>query len=675
MQTAHERADRFAAIVREHALKVFETIGLTLENVDHQLEGITWENIRTSKALWDQLRSVQERSAQVGSIFVSPPDGGTALTTRVFPAPQNDFSDRDYFLRQRERDHGLYIGRAYIGKISKEPIFNFSIRRQSSTGQFDGIIGISAYVSYFEDYYRATGIVADNFAITLVREDGQVLVRYPASTRPSEIPSDSELIRVLHLADAGNFTAVSPIDGIERIVGYAKVRTYPVYALYGVDKGAITWRWFSAVLPGAILAVLAMLSLSSLCWVALKNARQQQLALFALDDAVRRLQSEMELREQAEASLMQVQRLEAVGHLTGGIAHDFNNLLTVISGNLDLAERRLNDPTALKRKFKSIRYASDRAKALTQQLLGFARRHSADAKTIELKAALEKARSLMAYSLPESVSLTFILCEEECPVRLDVNEFEAAILNLVGNARDAMPNGGSLTISVGLSFAPEGASAERVEVRIKDNGQGMTPEVLRRVFEPFFTTKERGKGTGLGLSQVYGFVQQSDASIDVQSEVGRGTCITISFPKSADPPIAVEPAKAGIARQDNALTILIVENQREVRQVSTAMLEDLGHQVLIARNSAEALALLHAGPIDLLFTDVALGDGLSGVALAEQAVASFPTLRVLLTTGHPGRAELLNQNDFSVLAKPYTRDGLANAVQELGFASRRRMGA
>jgi two-component system NtrC family sensor kinase len=675
MQTAHERADRFASIIREHALKVFETISLTLENTDHRLEGISWEHIRTSRALWDQLRRVQENSAQVGSIFISPPDGGVALTTRVFPAPDTDFSDRDYFFSQRERDHGFYIGRPYIGKISKVPIFNFSIRRRSSTGQFDGIIGISAYVSYFEDYYRSTGLAGDDFEISLLREDGHVLVRYPSSIRPLKIPADSKLFTALHRADTGNFIAPSPIDGKERIVGYAKVRPYPVYALYGINKSAITSRWFSGVIPGGILALLAMLSLSSLCWFALKNAQQQQHALYALDDAVDRLQSEMKRREQAEASLMQAQRLEAVGHLTGGIAHDFNNLLTVISGNLDLAERRLDDPNALKRKFKSIRYAADRAKALTQQLLGFARRHTADAKTVDLKDALEKARTLIAFSLPERVSLGFKLCEEDCPVRIDVSEFEAAILNLVGNARDAMPNGGSLSISIGLSPASDSGGAQRVELRVKDSGEGMTPEVLHRVFEPFFTTKARGKGTGLGLSQVYGFVQQSEASIDIESEVGKGTCITISFAKSADPPVRVEPAQRSTAGQDDVLTILIVENQREVRQVSTAMLEDLGHQVLIARNSAEALALLHAGPIDLLFTDVALGDGLSGVELAVQAVASFSALRVLLTTGHPGRAELLGQNDFAVLAKPYTREGLASALQELGFTIRRRIGA
>ena len=195
-------------------------------------------------------------------------------------------------------------------------------------------------------------------------------------------------------------------------------------------------------------------------------------------------------------------------------------------------------------------------------------------------------------------------------------------------------------------------------------------------FEPFYTTKEAGKGTGLGLSQVYGFVQQSGGSIDVQSDVGKGTCVTISFPRSADETVEMDAARISLPHQENALTILVVENQREVRQVSTAMLEDLGHQVLVARNSAEALALLNAGyPIDLLFTDVGLGNGMGGLELAEQAVSSFPALSVLLATGHPARADLLRQDHFAVLAKPYTRDGLANALNGVRPAIQRQAGA
>lgn len=672
MQTAQDRADRFAAIVREHALKVFETIGLTLESVDRRLQHVPWEDIRSSKPLWEELRRMQERSEQVGAIFVSPAEGSTALTTRVFPVPPLDFSDRDYFVEQRIQDRGLYIGRAYVGKISGEPIFNFSIRRSSASGQFDGIIGISAYVSYFHNYYRSIGVTADNFAITLLREDGQVLVRYPSADNPMEVPAGSDLLKLIHRSDTGNFTAVSPIDGIERIVGYAKIPSYPVYATYGIAKSAIVQRWLYGMLPGAIVALLAALALASLCWLALRNAAQQQESLYALDNANRRLQSEMEGRERAEASLMQAQRLEAVGQLTGGIAHDFNNLLMVISGNLELAERRTNDPNALKRKLKSIRYAIDRAKALTQQLLGFARRHSQDANTVDLNDALEKAKTLISFALPQNVALIFELSKKPCPVRVDVSEFEAAVLNLISNARDAMPAGGTLTVSTHVPDVPD----PHLELRIRDTGQGMSPDTLQHVFEPFFTTKETGKGTGLGLSQVYGFVQQAGGSIDVKSQLNEGTCVTMTFPRSTEVPVEVETARTSSAHSENALTILVAENQREVRQVSTAMLEDLGHQVLVARNAAEALALLNARyPIDLLFTDVGLADGMSGLELADRAISSFPSLKVLLTTGHPGRADLLGQNEFAVLAKPFTRDGLASALKNISSEIRLQAGA
>jgi two-component system NtrC family sensor kinase len=674
VQTAHDRADRFSTIVREHALKVFETISLTLESVDHRLKTATWAEIRTSKALWDELRDLQERSEQVGAIFVTAADGKTALTTRVFPVPAMDFSDRDYFVEQKERSRGLYIGRAYVGKISAAPIFNFSIRKSSAAGDFDGIIGISAFVSYFQDYYRSVGIASDDFAVTLLREDGQVLVRYPSTSTPLEIPPDSEMIKQVTRGERGTFTGLWPIDGIERIFGYAKVPTYPVYAIYSIDRSAIASRWLKGIAPGALLALLAALSLFSTCWFALISAEQQRRSLYALDDSNRKLESEMHRRERAEASLMQTQRLEAIGQLTGGIAHDFNNLLMVISGNLDLAERRWNDTNALKRKFKSIRYATDRAKALTQQLLGFARRHARDATTVDLNDAVEKASTLIMYSLPQSVTLSFDLAEEPCPVKLDVSELEAAILNVVGNARDAMPTGGTLRISTRVtsdSGAKTAPTTFPVELRIKDSGQGMSPETLHRVYEPFFTTKDAGKGTGLGLSQVYGFVQQSGGCIDIQSELNQGTCVTIRFPKSVDRAVEVESGRTPI-QQENALTILVVEGEREVRQVSTAMLEDLGHQVLVARNSPEALALLHAGyPIDVLFTDVTLSEGVSGLELAERAVRTFSALGVLLTTGHPGRADLLRQNEFAILEKPYSRDSLAAALQAVRLSSSR----
>ena len=399
-------------------------------------------------------------------------------------------------------------------------------------------------------------------------------------------------------------------------------------------------------------------------WFALKRAKQEALALQSLEQ-------EIERRERAEASLMQAQRLEAVGQLTGGIAHDFNNLLTVIAGNLDLADRR-NDLPSIRRLLKSIRYASDRAANLTRQLLAFSRRHMLNPKTVDLNGVVERTRVLIEHCVPENIQLEFDLSADMYPVRVDVSEFEAAVLNLVVNARDAMPNGGTLkfltrevVFAAGDENAPRGKPGRYIELRVEDTGYGMPPETLARVYEPFFTTKEVGKGTGLGLSQVYGFANQSDGSVAIHSEIGRGTRVAIFLPRSSEiiaedgDPLAAMPNLARPA------TILVVEDDPEVRKTSIAMLQDLGHQILTARNGAEALALVKAAnPIDILFTDVVMPGGMSGIELANQAVAVSPALKVLITTGYPGHAELL-RNEFAVLPKPFTRLDLELLIRSL----------
>jgi len=673
VRAAQDRAQRLASVVQEHTLKVFETMGLVLHTADQKLRGATWEQIATSKDLWDELKKLETSSEQVGAIFVIDRNGFGPLTTRQFPSPPVDFSDRDYYFEQRRANQGLYVGQAYTGKVSHDPIFNFSIRRSTDDGHFDGVIGISAYVRYFEDYYRGLGMLEDRFAIALVRDDGNILVRYPAlGTGSSKIPAGSLFMQKLQ-GDRGTFFARSPFNGLERLYGFMKVRGYPVYAVYGIDDRSITAEWLETASQAAALAFVVGFCLFVTAWFALRRAKQEALAHESLTRTTRALEQEIEKRERAEASLLQAQRLEAVGQLTGGIAHDFNNLLTVISGNLDLADRR-DDIKSVRRLLRSIRYASERATSLTRQLLAFSRRHMLNPKTVSLTTALERTRMLIEHSAPESITLTFDLTEDPCPVRVDVSEFEAAVLNLAVNARDAMPHGGTLKFSLrdvvlqagdGRLKAPQLSPGAYVELQIADSGCGMAPETLARVYEPFFTTKESGKGTGLGLSQVYGFVQQSGGSIAIDSEAGRGTRVSILLPRSHESIVTETGDLAGAPKLVRAATILVVEDDPEVRQTSVAMLLDLGHQVLVARDGPEALALVRTGnPIDILFTDVAMPGGMSGIALAGQAVAILPTLKVLITTGYPGHPELL-RNEFAVLPKPFTRLDLELLIRQL----------
>ena len=460
VHAAEERAHRLAAVVQEHALKVFETIGLVLQAADQRLRGVDPQTLANSKPLWDELRKLQQSSEQVASIFVVDRDGFGSFTTRVFQSPVFDFSDRDYYYEQRRSDQGLYLGQSYMGKISKEHIFNFSIRRSSDDGRFAGVIGVSAFVNYFENYYRSIGMPDDRFAIALVKGDGNILVRYPSiATGSSKIASDSPFLQRLVAREVGTFFARSPFNGQDRLYGYVKVRGFPVYAVYGIDQSTITAAWLETVYQAAALAFAVGSCLFLTAWFALKRAKRERLAIDSLTQTTCKLEQEIEKRERAEASLMQTQRLEAVGQLTGGIAHDFNNLLTVIAGNLDLADRR-NDIGSIRRLLKSIRYASDRAANLTRQLLTFSRRHMLNPKTVDLNGVLERTRVLIEHCVPENVVLEFDL--SAYPVRVDVSEFEAAVLNVVVNARDAMPDGGTLKLShAGCRVPRRGGKLER----------------------------------------------------------------------------------------------------------------------------------------------------------------------------------------------------------------------
>ena len=671
---AQDRAQRFATVVQEHTLKVFETIELVLRAADQRLRGVDLDALPGSKEIWDELRRLQQSSEQVGSIFVVDRHGFGSFTTRTFPSPVVDFSDRDYYFEQRRANQGLYVGQSYVGKISSDQIFNFSIRRTSEDGRFDGVIGVSAYVHYFEKYYRSIGVLDDGFAIALVKDDGNILVRYPAlGTGSSKVPDDNPFLQNLRAAEHGTFFARSPFNGLDRLYGYVKVRGFPIYAVYGIDQRTITAEWLETVYQAAALAFIVGFCMFVTAWFALRRAKQEALALRDLRQATGKLEQEIERRERAEASLLQTQRLEAIGQLTGGIAHDFNNLLTVISGNLDLADRR-SDLGSVRRLLKSVRYASERAASLTRQLLTFSRRHMLNPRTVDINGVLERTRVLIEHSIPENIRLEFDLQGDPYPARIDVSEFEAAMLNVVVNARDAMPGGGTLRFSVhdvvlgpddGEANAPRLKPGRHVEVRVEDTGCGMSPETLARVYEPFFTTKEVGKGTGLGLSQVYGFVQQSGGSISIRSEPGCGTRVSMFLPRSSEAIAGEGDPLAAMPRTSRPATILIVEDDPDVRRTSIAMLQDLGHQILIARNAAEGLALLQAGnPIDILFTDVVMPGGMSGVELANEALARSPALKVLITTGYPGHAELL-RTDFAVLPKPFTRLDLELLIRSL----------
>ena len=384
-------------------------------------------------------------------------------------------------------------------------------------------------------------------------------------------------------------------------------------------------------------------------------------------------------RRAAEEQLRQAQKMEALGQLTGGIAHDFNNVLMVISGNLQTLSRRLGDRREqnLQRFIDSALHGASRAAVLIQQLLAFSRRQALDPKPVSISALISRMSEMLRRTLPETILIETVLAGGLWDTFADANQLENCLLNLAVNARDAMPDGGKLTIEAAnvrldeaYATAARVHAGEYVGIFVSDTGTGMTDEVIAKAFDPFFTTKEVGRGTGLGLSQVYGFVMQSDGDIKINSMLGAGTTIKIYLPRyiaaMADeaPRQAPEPVPLG-----NGETILVTEDEPAVREFTADMLRELNYRVLDASNGAAALALLdNGGDVDVLLTDVGLPGGMNGRQLAEEAQRRRPRLKVLFTSGYASEAIVHHGRldpGVQLLAKPFAFAELATKLQQM----------
>ena len=377
-----------------------------------------------------------------------------------------------------------------------------------------------------------------------------------------------------------------------------------------------------------------------------------------------------------EERLSQAQKMETVGQLTGGIAHDFNNLLTIILGNTEILAEDLGELPHLQRLAKMCLDAADRGAELTSRLLAFSRRQALEPKVLDVAQLVQGMDGLLRRTLPESVEIEIVRAGGLWKIEADASQLELALLNLAVNARDAMPDGGNLTIEMAnamldddyVALEPDVGAGQYVVIVVTDTGTGIPPEVIDRVFEPFFTTKEVGKGSGLGLSMVYGFVKQSGGHIRVYSELGEGTAIKMYFPRSRIKQEVIVTLPAARKLIGGTETILVVEDDDAVRQHVTAQLQGLGYQVLEAATGAEAMDVLDQSPaVDLLFTDVVMPGGMGGRDLADAARKLRPSLKVLFTSGytensivHHGRLD----PGVKLLSKPYRREKLAVKIRE-----------
>jgi PAS domain S-box-containing protein len=405
----------------------------------------------------------------------------------------------------------------------------------------------------------------------------------------------------------------------------------------------------------------------------ISDAKQAQVDLRRINDLLaERVQAALAERDEAEAALHRAQKLEAVGQLTGGVAHDFNNLLTVIIGALDLMQRHPKDEARRERMIEAAQGAARRGERLTQQLLAFSRRQALKPQLINIDDLLRDSEPLLRRAVGEAVTLSILPACPDGVANIDASQFEAALMNLVVNARDATPPGGRISVEtlrhrLGSGEVEDVAAGDYLCVSVHDTGEGMDADTAGRVFEPFFTTKEPGRGTGLGLSQVYGFARQSGGAATLDSSPGLGATVRIYLPMSSEAVAAVDAQGAGhaAAAAGPARRVLLVEDEAAVGEMVEAMLTDLGHEVLRAEAAEPALVILRAhGRIDLMLTDLIMPGGKTGVQLAREAVVIRPGLPVILSSGYTGEAlGPAADAPWPLLRKPYSADALAAVIE------------
>jgi signal transduction histidine kinase len=654
------RLSRALRIAQEHAQKVFDTNEAVIGRVMDALGEDDYAAIRArERALHLRLANLSRTRPQIDSIWVLDEQGRPLVSDRAFPAPATlEPKEKGFLEWHRDGRGGVYLSGASDQAETDGDAFDMSIGRYLAGGHFAGTVSTRTPPSYFEAVHA--DLVADEpgLAITMLRDDGLILSRWPPlSGAPHRLAPDSPVMSLIRTGrTSGDTVGTSSVDGRRRLLNFSKVGAYPVYVGTGMDLSEVRKRWSREM---AWLAAFGLPPLLGLYLVARLALRRTPEAL----ESAGRLNEEMVARRRVEESLLQSQKLEALGRLTGGVAHDFNNALMVIANNLFLL-KRLN-PDVDGERLGAIERAVSSATKLTRQLLAFSRRQALVPQRLRLQERLPTFRALLEPLLGSQVRLSVEAMPDTRPIHVDPAELELAIINLAVNARDALPAGGNFDIRASNATGPLPAPlvAPMVMVEARDDGAGIDPAILDKVFEPFFTTKPTGGGTGLGLSQVYGLCQRAGGLATIESCPGAGTVVRLFFPAAEelrDMGRTVPAARL----QHLGKAVVLVEDNDEVAAALAPVLEALGCTVTrLDRGDAAAQWLLRQSTLpDLLLSDVVMPGDMDGLALARFARERFPGLRIILMSGYSEQLEAISRHGFELIPKPCSAEMLAAAI-------------
>jgi len=664
-QSAFERAEAQVAhavhIAHEHALRVLQTNELAFDSVIDTLGRLGDAESRSAQAAGhEHLRELVERIPELESISVWDASGRLLASSASNPSLAATLAvQRDFF-----RVHAAGKSRgSHFSELSDDPVkgsvsMTVSRRRERADGSFAGVIAATLNPSHFFDFYQELTRNQPGLSITLIRSNGTIITRVPSPPAAGmKAPQTGVLMKRVSAGErSGLLTLDSAVDGKRKRVAYRRIGDYPLYTSAAMEHEVVLKEWLAylALLAGFTFPM--AFALVYVSWIAWRRTRREYAAL-------RKLNHEAQRRLKAEAALRQSQKLEAMGHLTGGVAHDVNNLLMVVNNNAHLLER-LPPGSDFARPIASIKRAVESGARLTRQLLAFSRRQALHTEVIDLKTWMPSVVELLRHSVSHEVAVTCHVAPDVLAIEIDPAELELALINLAVNARDAMPQGGTLRIAVFNALPDDrlAAGQEFIQISVSDTGIGIPPDMLDRVFEPFFTTKEIGKGTGLGLSQVYGLCTQAGGTARVKSRLGKGT--TVSMFLRATHAVAESPESASSIPNATGC-VLLVEDNDDVAQATALLLSAIGYAVQRAGNVAQGIEQLDAQPamFDVVLSDISMAGGADGLELALTLRDTRPGLSVVLMTGYTARLQAAVAAGFEVIAKPCAPEELAATLK------------
>jgi signal transduction histidine kinase/CheY-like chemotaxis protein len=669
LRRAQEDGRKTVALLHEQAANLYGGHEIILDTIVERVRNLSWDAIASSENLLRDLETMDNRLDEVSEIVLADVDARVRLTTvHGATAAAMLLADRECFLWLGKGNPGTCISHPYIDAETGGHLFSLCRRLEDGAGAFKGVAQVAISADYFIELW---GAVVPNVTDTVVlaRSDGIVLARYPKSRSEAVgLPVEEPFLSGIRRGIEGVITGRSSADNVDRIAVYKKIAGYSAYVGVGLDKNAALGEWHQNLLVYGAVSLAATLALMSAAGMVLRRARRER-------RAVALWQAEVKERENAQAQLLQSQKMESIGQLTGGVAHDFNNLLTVILGNIDLALDFERDDRGAKL-LEGALNAGERAAVLTKRLLAFARQQDLQPMPVDLKRLIDEIEDMLIRTLGPAIRLSVSGEPGLWPAHVDRSQIELIILNLAINARDAMPRGGSIDIALSNRKFSEGAPAdlaagEYVVLTLSDTGEGMDEATLARAFEPFFTTKDVGKGTGLGLSMVHGTVVQSGGAARIRSKPAQGTSMEIWLPRSQEVPMEAQAAEATSAPEQGIGTIVVCDDDPSVRKFMTEALGNSGYRTIATTDGPSALAVLDADtPVDLLLVDLAMPE-MDGATVARLAQSRRPGLPMLIVTGYADQKEVeAEASGVPVLRKPFKRSQLAARIAELLKESR-----